>query len=480
MNKLEEQVQENLDAVLSKKHESIVIGVSGGVDSMVLLNIVYRLSEYNYLSKQQIVVAHFNHHLREESEQEATAIMEYAESLGLVYFAGHWQQQNKISENTARNARYKFFADVLQATDSRILLTGHHQDDNAETMIMRMIRGTSLKGIQGMTEHSMRYLQASNTDIIAVNVSRPFLTIAKSDLYHYAVQNKIPFFEDQTNYQDTYLRNRIRLDILPMLERENPRIKETLEDLSQSLTISYQAHLENYQYYEPQIVSSIQKYEWIISISDYLKLSKNMRRIFLQLFFEERLVDVVPSYHRDLVEQLSYLLEQHTAPHASLALGNGYYAQREYDYLYISKKMNNTLAESEDIEIHLTELNKWYSISDNERVAIFHAHHVTSALSSQAETTFGLGLDLTNELPFIIRHRRNGDRIRLGNEEHIFHKKISRIMIDNKVPQRERNRRWLITLQNEEIIAMLPEVIANHPVVEPTKEAKYIFLYTIN
>ncbi len=480
MNKLEEYVQEILNSELNKDYESIVIGVSGGVDSMVLLNIMNRLCQYNGISNKKIILAHFNHRLRDESEQEAEAMIQYANSLGVTYFVGYWKQQDKVSENAAREARYTFFADVLQATDSRILLTGHHQDDNAETMIMRMIRGTSLKGIQGITMQSTRYLHTSSQDIIAVKLIRPFLTIAKSELYNYAQKYDIPFFEDYTNYQDTYLRNRIRMNILPMLEEENPRIKETLGDLSQNLTISYQAHLENFQYYEPKIVMNIQKYEWIISVDDYLKLSTNMRKIFVQLFFEERLVDVIPFYHRDLIDQLIYLLEQQAAPHASLDLGNGYRAQREYNYLYITKMANDVLNEEKDNEIQLTEVNKWYALSENERVAIFHAHHVTSALLSQAQASFGLGMDLTNELPFIIRHRKDGDRIRLGTEEKVFHKKIARIMIDNKIPQREREQRWLVTSNNDEIIALLPEVISHHPLVEPTKNSKYIFLYTIN
>lgn len=477
---VDKHVEEQLRKELSETDKPIVIAVSGGVDSICLLNMVIEIAqEKNYLL-ENLIIAHFNHQLRSTSDQEADYIEQYAKKMGLTYFISHWENHQSRSENAARTARYEFFADVLKMTRADYLLTAHHKDDNAETMLMRIIRGTSIKGMQGINARSERYLKTSQGDNVRATILRPLIEATKEELYDYANKHSLIFFEDETNSQMTYFRNRVRHQILPQMAEENPRVIDSLHQLSKNLTISYQAHLEHYQQYEPKVVTMIGTNEWVLSIDDYQELTENKKWVFLTLFFEERLVEVIPNYRKDIIEQLAHIIEQTHAPHASLDLGNNFTAKREYDFVYITKsEANDKNADKkakESIEIH--ELNKWYKISQFERVGIFHSHQMTSSLLLEVTSSIGLSIEPTVMLPLVLRHRQPGDRIRLGTgPDNAFHKKISRIMIDEKIPQRQRESCWLLLNQEEEILALLPKMIANNRMIDNSNYPQFLFLY---
>lgn len=477
---LHKYIEEQLAKANLKADKPVVVAVSGGVDSICLLHIMIDIAVANGISLERIIVAHFNHQLRTSSDQEAEYIQALAKEKGLSYVISRWHQATKHSENAAREARYQFFADVLTMTQAEVLMTAHHKDDNAETMMMRIIRGTSLKGMQGITSHSERFLKNKKGEVVRAILLRPLLDIQKQELYAYAAQNELTYFEDMTNVEGTYFRNRVRHQIIPMMAQENPRITDSLHQLSKNLTMSYQAHLENYQQYEPEIVSMLSPNEWIISIAKYQQLSKNMKWIFLMLFFEERLVDIIPNYRKDVIEQFAYLMEQSHAPHATLDLGNNCSAKREYQHVYIiqNKKDQKRIAKNAQAEIAIHELNKWYPLSAHERVGIFHAHQVTSNLLLDAKSSIGLSLEPISMLPLKIRHRQPGDRIKLGGiDGPAFHKKIARIMIDEKIPQRKRQQCWLVINREEEILALLPNVIATHEMIDFSNHPNYLFLY---
>ncbi|MBG9988218.1 tRNA lysidine(34) synthetase TilS [Aerococcaceae bacterium DSM 111176] len=472
-------IEDQIRQELSETDKPIVIAVSGGVDSICLLNMVIEIAKEKDFLLENLVIAHFNHQLRSTSDQEADYIEQYAKQMGLTYFISHWENNHNHSENAARTARYEFFADVLKMTRADCLLTAHHKDDNAETMLMRIIRGTSIKGMQGITSRSERYLKTSQGDNVRATILRPLIEATKEELYDYADKHSLTYFEDVTNSQMTYFRNRVRHQILPQMQTENPKITDSLHQLSKNLTISYQAHLEHYQQYEPQIVTLIGTNEWVLSIDDYQQLTENMKWVFLTLFFEERLVDVIPNYRKDIIEQLAHIIEQTHAPHASLDLGNNFSAKREYDFVYITRNKLNEDSNGknrESVEIH--ELNKWYKISQFERVGIFHSHQVTSNLMLEATSSIGLSIEPTVMLPLVLRHRQPGDRIQLGGRgAKTFHKKISRIMIDEKIPQRQREACWLLLNQEQEILALLPDTVANNAMIDRSNFPQFVFLY---
>lgn len=473
MSQLTEQIWPYLDELLHETKTSIVLAISGGVDSMVLLHLVISYCQDRSISTNRFVLAHFNHQFREASQQEAEALKKIASSYHLLYFVGE-NQNTEQSEGSARQERYRFFADVLKATDSCCLLTAHHQNDQAETIAMRFIRGSSLKGLRGIQPKRNVYLKTSTDETVLCQLHRPLLQIPKTDLQYYATEHALLYFEDESNQNRPYFRNRMRQEIMPQWLEENPRVIETITGFGFDLTLSYQAHYEWYQQMEPQILLKHPVIGWVLDIEEFKHLSKAHRYIFLMLLFQERLVHDIPDYRRDNVQQLLKIMEQTDAPNQSIDLGNGYQAQREYQTLYITKPQN--LIENKGVNaLQVNQVDVWYPLNETERVGVFTSN--ISKGDKHKQLVMGLTIEELESHPFILRHRLPGDRMALqtGTGD-VFHKKISRWMIDEKMPKSERDNRWLVIYQDE-VLALLPNVIASHSMITDLQHASLYFIY---
>ncbi|RJP30706.1 MAG: tRNA lysidine(34) synthetase TilS [Phycisphaerales bacterium] len=220
-----------------KRGERVVVGVSGGPDSMALLHILTRLSrefQWNF----QLMVAHLNHGLRDlESEKDAAFVQAAADSLELpatIEFrdvralAG---EQGRGIEETARQARYAFFERVAKKHGSKIVALAHHSDDNAETILHRILRGTGLRGLSGIPAY--RPMNFERT----VRVIRPLLRHTRQEILEYLQDQGVAYREDKSNESLESTRNRIRHQVMPLLEREiNPQVRDAL------LRLGEQAH----------------------------------------------------------------------------------------------------------------------------------------------------------------------------------------------------------------------------------------------
>ena len=203
--------------------ERCVVAVSGGPDSMALLQVLAQLASTLDLF---LVVAHVDHGLRpEEAEAEARLVQEAARALGLVYECGkvevaaYAKEQGLSREHAARNLRYGFLAEVAARHRATKIAVGHTADDQAEEILLRLIRGTGRAGLTGM---------ARLRDGLVV---RPFLEINKAEILGYLAAENIPYCLDSSNRERVYLRNRIRLDLLPYLEEHfNPNIGNSLRE----------------------------------------------------------------------------------------------------------------------------------------------------------------------------------------------------------------------------------------------------------
>ena len=206
-------MKESLDALKKlniDKTKLIVVATSGGPDSMALL---YMLKNDGY----KLVCAHVNHNLRDESEEEYSFLENYCKDNNIIFEGMKIDsyKNNKFTENEARDKRYKFFETVLNKYNTDILLTAHHGDDLIETMLMRIIRGTNLDGVKGFTLVS----KYNNFKIV-----RPLIYYTKNEIEKYVKNNNIPCRYDLTNNSKKYTRNRIRLELLPILKKENSDI----------------------------------------------------------------------------------------------------------------------------------------------------------------------------------------------------------------------------------------------------------------
>ena len=212
---------------LIEEGDKIVIGVSGGPDSITLLNILKELKENNELDiKFDISVAHINHLIRKEATSDEEYVKKYCQNNNIECFIKRVKveeiaKQEKIgTEEAGRNIRYEFFNEILKKTNSNKIAIAHNKNDNAETILMNLLRGSGSKGLKG--------IEAKRDNII-----RPLIECNRLEIEEYCEKNNLKPRIDKTNEENIYTRNKIRNLLIPYIEKEfNPNIIETLDRLS--------------------------------------------------------------------------------------------------------------------------------------------------------------------------------------------------------------------------------------------------------
>lgn len=189
------------------KPGSYVVAVSGGVDSLALLHLLYA---QNWAARQageptsKLIVAHFDHGIRDDSLADRKLVQATAKAYGLPFVYDEGRLGAGVSEAKARDARYGFLRQVHEASGTQAIITAHHQDDVLETAILNLLRGTGRRGLTSLRNHS--------------DINRPLLHVPKQQLVDYANQRGLRWHEDSTNSDDSYLRNYIRHRILPRFD----------------------------------------------------------------------------------------------------------------------------------------------------------------------------------------------------------------------------------------------------------------------
>ena len=216
------------------KNKNIGLAVSGGIDSMVMLDIFCKISrEYNL----RLYVLHYNHKWREKSHVDAELVKKYCKENKIRFL--YKENKGKIfkDEEIARNERYSFFEKCAKKFSLKAICTAHHRDDQLETVLFRLARGTGPNGLFPIKE--VRELSGG------IKIFRPLLDIWKKDISNYAVKNKISYTEDKTNLDVIYKRNLIRRKILPLLRKINPEVENNILVFS-DLAYSQNMALNNY------------------------------------------------------------------------------------------------------------------------------------------------------------------------------------------------------------------------------------------
>ncbi len=224
---------------LLRAKEGVVVAVSGGPDSVALLKLLYDINQ----SKGQdwkLYVAHLNHMLRgEESERDEGFAAELASSLGMNFHSKkvdvrqEAQRTRSTIEEAARRARYSFFEEMAKEFGISVVAVGHTADDNAETVLHRIIRGTGLAGLAGIPP--VREI-SSGSKIMLI---RPLIHTWRQEILDYLAEKGMSYRIDSSNLQASHLRNRIRLEVLPSLEKCNPKVKESLVRLADTVGREY-------------------------------------------------------------------------------------------------------------------------------------------------------------------------------------------------------------------------------------------------
>ena len=219
MKKVYQYLQKEIN-LLDK--DVIVIGCSGGPDSMALM---YILQEIRKKTKLLLVCAHVNHNVRVESKQEEEFLRQYCFDNNIMFESMTIQNYGDDNfHNEARKIRYQFFEDIVNKYKAKYLMTAHHGDDLVETILMRLVRGSTLKGYAGFE----KMVKKDNYTLI-----RPLIFTTKEEIEQYDIDKNIPYVIDKSNFKGKYTRNRYRKEVLPFLRHNTSSpFKSTLKFVS--------------------------------------------------------------------------------------------------------------------------------------------------------------------------------------------------------------------------------------------------------
>ena len=358
--------------------EQVTCAVSGGADSMALLFALYLLKE-----KLQITLsaAHYNHGLRgEESDRDEAFVRSFCDRFEIPLYCGHGQVTpgSKGLEAAAREARYAFFETIPGK-----IATAHTADDNAETVLMHLVRGTGLKGLGGITP--VRGL-----------VIRPMLGITRQEVLAFLEEYHVSFVTDSSNETDEFLRNRIRHRVMPLLREENPRLAENLSAMALSLRQDEEA-LEALAGEELPPVSQLRE------------LPAALQSRLLAAFLERSGVKEPQSAHIELAKSLV----NSPNPSAKAQFPGGVTVSRNYDALTV-----------------LTPPPAWEPVELPIPGSVqLHGWEITCALEN---TEGGFAVQPCGTM--YLRPRREGDTIRLPGGT----KSLKKLFIDKKIPAWQR------------------------------------------
>lgn len=411
---------------LIEPNDKILVALSGGADSMTLLTILNELK-----SKLNITIyaAHLNHQIR-GYEAHSDAIFSYREckkngipcflkSIDVVKFA----KESKISiEEAARKIRYDLLFEIKNRLKLDKIAIAHNQDDQAETVLMRICRGTGISGLKG--------IQYKRRD----GVIRPLLDVSREEIEKYCHENKVPYITDSTNEKEIYTRNKVRLSLIPYLEENySPNIKTHLSKLAQNVKED-DSFIEkivdsHYRTNHTKISDFAIKFEVDYLINLDLTIKKRMiKRAYMEL---NAGVEGIENIH--LEDAIKILNSSKT--NSSINFPNGITIEKIYNDFYITKK--EMQFESKNFE-YLIELNKETYIPelDIKIETKIISRDATNRLNTSSTNVKSFDFDKISGNLFV-RNRRQGDKIKsLGSSGT---KKVKDIFIDKKIPNHKKD-----------------------------------------
>ncbi len=398
-------------------NEKYVIAVSGGVDSMVLLDYLYQLNH-------QLIVVHFNHLARKEAILDKELLEKYTTLRKIPFYYFELNISKSDFQNQARLLRKKHLEQVAFENQCQNILTAHHLDDLAETILMKLNRGSSLLGYSGMqpfyTKHGYHYI-------------KPLLYIDKETLLAYAKENDLPFLEDGSNFKDDYLRNRMRHHVIPALKKENDFLKHIITFHTQMLDAHHLIRKESLLF--------LTTYHHQIDLMAYKKLDKAIQTDVLLYLFE--LNDILPNF--ELISSIHQALVQNQKPNLFFDLKNDFVLIKNYQVAFIEKRKY----------LHENLVLPQVIVSDN--LKVFKEDYVEICYNKL-------------DYPLSVRHRKDGDILNFP----FGRKKLKDFLIDKKVPLQKRDDLWLVVDSNDQII-WIPNLYLNQ--VLGTKNKIYLSLW---
>ena len=444
---LKDRVAENLKEKCGIEiQDKIVLGFSGGADSICLLDILNKLG-------YKVVVAYFNHQLRPSIDKEVQFAKRVVEKykfdfkLGTEDVNNFAKRTNKGIEETARSFRYQFLMKVAKDTNSSSIMVAHHADDQVETILMNLIRGTGLNGLIGMDYVSYGEFSKS------IPIIRPLLDVWKDEILSFCEDNDLTFIIDETNTDEVFTRNSIRSSLIPFLEKYNPNFKQGLIRMS---GILHDDHTFIMQYSEKIIedVIHLQKTNFVeFKIRTFRQYPISVQRFIINGILRDYF-NIGKKKSFNLIENIRKVLTREITSHYSRLLKDlQVIVEKDRGYLLTNAddlesegglKLENDLAE---VAIPgFTPINQnWYLKS-----SVLPIDEVMEIFKKNENNYFAyLDAELAEEKIFM-RKWQTGDRYApLGLSGHSM--KLSDFWINKGFPKRFRED-WPLIISNEKLI----------------------------
>ena len=406
------------DNNLFNKNDKIILGLSGGLDSVVLLDVVFKLG-------YKITIAHCNFHLR---KTESLRDEKFAEDLAIFYGLNYvktdfdtmqYAASQKLSiEMAARELRYAWFEEMRVKTNSKYIVIAHHIDDSVETILLNLTRGTGLKGVLGISPK-------------IGHIVRPFLCVSREEIEQYASENNIKYVVDSTNLESIYKRNSMRLDVLPLLKNMNPSVNKSIDSFSYKMREVDKI----YTYYINQHISEV-----------FQNNSINIERLNETVSPKSILYEILNQYGftPTTIEDLYNVLNGESG---KLFYSDRYVALKDRDFIYIKSIENNN------------EENIFYKIEYLETITTpIHLQQNVKDISDCNDLDASKNICYLDEnklkYPLILRKWKKGDRFTpLGMKGS---KKLSDYFSNKKYSLFDKSNAWVI-VSDDKIVWIVGE-----------------------
>ena len=400
--------------LLWQKTDKIALGLSGGVDSIVLFHLLVTKYKESY---KELVAFHINHGLREESYEEAEFVENFVKNYNVKFYKKELNMNDLVrdshtsEEMLARKLRYEAFEEMSSLEGGVKLVTAHHKNDQVENILMRLLSGRNM---------DYNLMIEEQTTIGNLEVYRPLLNILKIDLEQYAAKNNLKYYVDSTNFDTDYTRNNIRHNIVPLLNDVNAASFDNLINFS-----SY------YQNINTELKNKVleAKNDYVISLEedkvelDKEKLLKNTKEeiYFLLKNILANNFGIFDVKQRALFTIIDDLKNRNN--NKSYDLKNNLKIISEYNSIYIHKIEKKCYNDRIELIIDEVDINKVYT---------FHqSNFLITTMNNSSEVGFN-----REDLPLVVTTKRDGDRIQRGKVS----KKLSRLFIDEKIPRELRDK----------------------------------------
>ena len=413
--------------------DKILVACSGGCDSFALTHILAIIQEeLNF----RLYVANVNHMLRQESYEEALVVEEFCKKLNIPYYhkaidiKAFMNSNRKSLQDAARFKRYEYFNELKVKLNIDKIATGHHIDDQIETVLLNILRGTGSSGLVGIKPQSN-------------NIIRPILSLTRSETEEYCQNNNITWCEDASNFKTDYLRNKVRLELIPLLaENYNPNIKENIYKTSEIIATENNLIDELTTKHLKDLVIEHDNYT-ALKLNDFLNIHLALKRSIIRKIIEQNL-GTLKGITFNYVESLINIALNSQVGSVFL-ISNLINVEKTYEELLfykntknISQKVSKDTMDFTFKELIVPGITICPELSLEIHTSLFSIDNKPSC-TSNLETLFDLD---TLKLPLIIRTRQTGDKFKPLNMT--GSKKLKKFFIDEKIPNKTRNNLPLI------------------------------------